>query len=202
MGNFFSPEGAFYRYGSLVADIMMLSIIYLFVCLPIITIGPATTAVYYVMTKKISERDGYMFKDFFKSFKENFIQSLLSWLILVVLIAVFGFSALTTYLNGFMPIFLPVQGFLLLESFMVYIFIFPVISRFDLSFKEAFKTAFFMANKHIPSSFLCILLVFVFLILVYSTRGLFLFIGNAAYAYCASFIFVKLFKKYRPELDA
>jgi uncharacterized membrane protein YesL len=55
-----------------------------FVCsIPIFTIGAATTALYYSCLKIIREEDSHVGAMFFRSFRENFRQATVLWLILL-----------------------------------------------------------------------------------------------------------------------
>ena len=55
-----------------------------FVCsIPIFTIGASTTALYYVSMKIVRGEESSLTKLFFKSFRENFRQSTVLWLILL-----------------------------------------------------------------------------------------------------------------------
>ena len=55
-----------------------------FVCsLPIVTIGASTTALYYASLKLVREEDSSLTRQFFRSFRENFKQATVLWLILL-----------------------------------------------------------------------------------------------------------------------
>ena len=55
-----------------------------FVCsIPIFTIGASTTALYYASLKIVRDEGGYVGRQFFRSFKENFKQATVLWLILL-----------------------------------------------------------------------------------------------------------------------
>ena len=66
MNGFFDLDGPFYKWGTEVADIIILSLLWLICALPIVTIGASTTALFYVYGKKIRGEDPYIFKSFFK----------------------------------------------------------------------------------------------------------------------------------------
>ena len=68
------------------ADLIALNLIWLICCIPIITIGPATTSMYCVARKMAEGEWPAVLKSFFKAFKDNFKQSLLVFLALCVLI--------------------------------------------------------------------------------------------------------------------
>ena len=62
------------RFLSKVADVLTLNLLFLVCSIPIFTIGASTTALYYCFFKMKDNEEGYLFKKFFKSFKENFRQ--------------------------------------------------------------------------------------------------------------------------------
>lgn len=81
MGKFFSVDSPLYRFASRLTDILILNLLWILCSIPIFTIGAATTAVYYVNLKMIKNEEVYIARSFFKSFKENFKQSTIMWLI-------------------------------------------------------------------------------------------------------------------------
>ena len=81
MGKFFSVDSPLYRFASRLTDILILNLLWILCSIPIFTIGAATTAVYYVNLKMVKNEEVYIARSFFKSFKENFKQSTIMWLI-------------------------------------------------------------------------------------------------------------------------
>ena len=69
--SFFSPEGGLYRFITRFWDIVKLSVLWIVFSLPIVTIGPATIAVFSVTMKMIDEAEGYVAHQFVKAFKAN-----------------------------------------------------------------------------------------------------------------------------------
>ena len=62
-----------------------------FVCsLPIVTMGAATTALYYVTLKIAENREGDITQQFFQAFRANFRQATQLWLVLLALGGVLG----------------------------------------------------------------------------------------------------------------
>ncbi len=57
--------------------------IWLICCLPIFTVGASTTALYYTALKIVRDEDRSCFRLFFRSFRENFRQATVLWLILL-----------------------------------------------------------------------------------------------------------------------
>ena len=205
MNGLFSMDGPFFRFGNMLADIMLLSFIWLLFSIPLITIGASTTALFYVTTRRISDKEGYLFRDFVSSFKANFKQATLTWLLLSALV---GLVVTNLFLlqneafnSDFAVILYPLQMIILIELFITSIYIFPLIARFEMSFLQTIKTAFFMANRHLLTTASCVAVaIAVFLLTLIFAPLVFIAIG--VYAYATSYMVMTLFKKYRPEIDS
>ena len=81
-------------------DMICLNVMWVICCIPIITIGASTTALYTVMLRMVKNEEGYIFRGFLKAFKSNFKQSTLIWLILLLLGIVW---TVDFRVAGFMP---------------------------------------------------------------------------------------------------
>ncbi|MBQ7840496.1 MAG: YesL family protein [Lachnospiraceae bacterium] len=188
-----------------VANLMILNIITLLLCIPIVTAGPAITALYYVTIKMAKGDDPYIIQNYFKSFKQNFRQALIIWLIMlavIVIIAVdlmvlFG-GSITGQLATIMKVVICVITVLLLLGGL---YIFPVLSRFDNTVKQTIKNSFLMSIMSLPRSILILVIhllpVLLLLVSMQVLPVLFL-LGISAVAYLSSLQFVKIFKRFEP----
>jgi len=210
MGGIFNLDGPFYRFGSVLWDIMALSLLWILFSLPVFTIGASTTALYYVMTKRVSKKEGYITRDFWRSFICNFKQSTLIWLLGAAGVLLIVFNIRLIFDNPeslalppkLLMIMLPMQILLLIEFVLFGLYVFPIIARFDIRGKTLFKTAMLMAHKHLPSSVMLLLMFFTLASFVYVSPNLFLIVFfPGIYAYAAAFFFVRIFRKYRPDMD-
>ena len=84
MGNLFNMDNFFFRFMGKFFDAAVLSIVFTLCCIPVITIGPATTALYYATVKSVRRDRSYPIKEFFHSFKRDFRQSFIMELILII----------------------------------------------------------------------------------------------------------------------
>ena len=75
-------DNGFWRFMGKLWDALVLNILWMVCCIPLVTVGAATTAVYYVALKLARDEEGYVISSFFKSFKENFRQATALWLVL------------------------------------------------------------------------------------------------------------------------
>lgn len=129
--------------------IFALNIIYVLVCLPIVTIGPATAGLTYCMRNFVRE-DHAEISDFFTQFKKNFWQSFFTWLIftLAFAIAIFGaifYNALMAQDNivGYLGFIIAIVAIIML-LFMSY-YAYMIIVTFKVNFRQLIKNCFLFA---------------------------------------------------------
>lgn len=133
-------------------DMICLNIIWLICCIPIVTIGASTAALYSVMLKMVKNEEGYIFRSFLKAFKENFRQSTLIWLLFVLLSAVwwvdYRFSGAVGGQIGFLlRIVFVVFGFILIS---VLIYALPLTARYVNSIGATLKNALILSLAKLP----------------------------------------------------
>ena len=73
---FFSADGPLYRFFSRLWDVIVLNFLWLLCCIPIVTFGACTVAVFSVTLKMADETEGYVGRQFFKAFKVNLKQGI------------------------------------------------------------------------------------------------------------------------------
>jgi len=205
MRDFFSIDGPFNKYGGILADAMILSFLWIIFSIPIITIGAANTALFYVTTRRIANREGYITSDFWHAFKANFGRATKFWLLNMLVVIIASFNMLNMWLGGaggnMITFLFPMQILILIQISFISVYLYPMIARFDMGFKQTIKSSFYMANRHMLTSFSCVVLVggFIFLSLWY--MPILILIVPGAYAMLSSHMIMRVFKKYRPEMD-
>ena len=194
-----------------VADLMILNVLFVICCIPVITIGPAVTALYYVTLKMARNEESYIAKSYFKSFKQNFRQGLVMWLIDLLLIGIFvlDFSVLNGRITGVenpgTPMFTVVRVVLMVLAFLMlfaFSFTFPVLAKFDNTIKNTYRNAFLMSIRHFPTALVTTLLWGVVLLSGYLFPQVIiahLLILFSLAAFISSFLFVKAFDNYIPK---
>ena len=80
---FFSYESKFSQILLKLCWSCYLNLLWFLCSLPIVTIGASTTALYYASLKLVREEDSSLTRQFFRSFRENFKQATVLWLILL-----------------------------------------------------------------------------------------------------------------------
>ncbi len=146
---FFQADNPYNEWMSKLFDIIWLNILWLIFCIPIVTIGVSTSALYYVMLKLVRGEEGGITGSFTKFFRENFRKSLPYTLALLLFSAVMlaDFSILKAQEGGWALVYgacIAIMAF----GIMVFSYVFPYFSRFDNPVKETFGNAWRLAVTH------------------------------------------------------
>lgn len=200
----FSMEGPLWRALNLIADIVILHFLWLFTSLPLFTIGASTTALYYAMMKRIRTNEGQVTSNFFKSFKENFRQATVLWLIVVLVAAVLwvDLNFCTTWGGLAGNIMLAGCYMLLVPCCMTLLYLFPVLSKFTGSIFVTFKNALFMSIRHLPMTLLLVFLwatVWLMLAIFPPFTGLMMVSGAGLMAWVTAHVYIQVFRTYLPD---
>ena len=174
MGYLFNMDNAFFRFMGKLFDVVALNLVFIIVCIPIVTIGPAISALYYASVKSIRRDRSYPIKEFFKALKRDFKQSFIVGLILVLAAAIIyvDIRFVVDYIkNNFTAMRYVYLVIGLVISF-ISVYIFPLISRFSLKISGLFRLSFYLAIRHLLTTIVSIILLFGGFVLVYISAGL------------------------------
>lgn len=208
MRNIFSLDNPIMQTLSKIADLMILNVTFIICCLPVFTIGAALTGLSYVSLKMAENEEGYIFKGFLKSFKQNFKQATVIWLIMLAIGLVLGadFYILSASSGTFITtirVILVITAFIYL---MIMLYVFPTLARFYNSTKNTLRNAFLMSIADFPRTLIMLVItVGSVLITLYNgytlAYGLLIWIlgGFALVSYLNSFFLKKVFAKYTPK---
>lgn len=199
MAKLFSYDNPIWRFMGRVADVFLLTVLWAVCCLPVITVGASTSALYYVSLKMVKNNEGYLIKSFFKAFKDNFAQSTVIWIIMLAMGAFLGFDLYYFYnmkSQAAVAVFWLFFVFVILFLFMT-VLVFPLEARLDTSVKNLFFMTFMVSIKN----FSWVMLMLVAQICIIAL-GVFVFwpvllVGAGVIAYIHSVILVWIvFPKY------
>lgn len=188
-----------------VGDIIVCNLLFILCSIPVVTIGPALTALYHCMLRSVKGNLNGAARTFFRAFKENFFQSLISWLLFLFLLVIClmnldflsrkntDVSKTLLYLSGVVTVFLVIGG----------LYIFPVIAAFSNSLKNLVKNSYIFAFMHFPSTILLAVITLIPMFMTYQDLTLlplyaccWFFFGFGLTALINSHILYRFFKKY------
>lgn len=148
---------------SKICDMVFLNVLWVICSIPIVTIGASTTALYTVMLKLVWNEEGYIFRSFFRAFKENFKQSTLIWLIIAAFSVVWWVDFRIAGMMGagvgeVLRIIFLIVAFLLLS---VTIYVFPLTARYENKISATLKNALILTIAKLPYTLLMVAVVVV-----------------------------------------
>ncbi len=205
MRNIFSIDNIFFRFMARLSDLILLNFLWIIFSLPIVTIGASTTALFSISLKLASDNEEYIFKEFIDSFKKNFKKSSIAWIIILAISIILIVNLI------FWPRFQSLIGYFTttLIMFLIFIFliitpyIFPILSKYEVTLKDIIKFSALLSIKYLPYSLVIIILeatFFIIPIIFPLTIFFMIFIGISLHFYIASYLFNNILNKYEHDI--
>ncbi len=214
MANLFSVDNPINRGLTKIGELIILSILWFVTSLPILTIGTSTAALYYAVVKSIRRGRGYPVKEYFKAWKQNFVKGsvltlilaafllfLLYWLdglrVTIVDITELGVQSAFAGKSESLVMMYTVCSIVLILEGVLFNYLFPVLSRLEISVAKIVILSIVMAVRYFYYS--------IALVVILYALGLFTYIMPLAiiftpglWALLSSFLIEKAMKKYLP----
>lgn len=199
----FNIDSPLMRALAYLTDLVILNILWLICCIPIVTIGASTTALYGCFLNRSIESS--IVKRFFQQFRSNLKNSTILWGIDIVFLAILMMN-IWFYYNNIEGDFSIARILLLMPAVILGVgteYIFPLQSHFENSVKQTIKNSFLVGMAHFPTSLLILIIQSLPVILALVDIGIFLrispvllLIGQSAIANISSLFFKRIFKDY------
>ncbi len=199
--NLFSYDSRFTQVLMKLVYSSYLNILWFICSIPIFTIGASTTALYYTCLKIVRNEEGNVTKTFFKSFKENFRQATVIWLILFVIGSFLAFDFYVLYnlrLNTAMPmaVFWTILLAILIGAIIIYLIvlfmIFPLQASVINTTPNMFKNAFLIGTHYLFAPILVFAVHFAMFYAVVAVFTPLIVFGEGFCAMVSSFILNRL----------
>ena len=201
MGKFFNSR--FFEGISKAVDVVLIGFYFLICSIPVFTIGASVTGMYYACHKSVFKGRGYT-TEFFHSFKENFKQSTLSWLIFLLIFLLLGGDIYitrhvvsTSTVIEVAPVFFSV---LFAVAVLWSIYHFAYIARFANGFKDSFKVSAVFMIVNFGWSLLILLIIILTILIIARMPILFVFLPGV-FTCAIHPIIEHVFRKYMSEED-
>lgn len=163
MKRLFNPDSFFWKCFDKMADVLGLSLLWFFLSLPVITMGAATTALYDSASRCVRGGEKGVYSRFFHTFKSSFQHSTLCALIFggALALLVTGHRTTAALAQENPPLLvLAVVYYVLCACVMGYLcWLFPLLSRYEYSFKGLCLTAVQFWFAHFPSTLIMAVLL-------------------------------------------
>jgi uncharacterized membrane protein YesL len=156
MHNILNSDGFFWRWFGKLADVLVLSLLWVLCCLPILTIAPSCIALYDTVARCIHGTEDQPYRHFFRVLKNELLRGIgitVLWLAVGVAL-MFGYNVL--YNVGKEHSFFAIYSMVYLATMLIPLGIFawlvPLQARFTHSFFGLHKTAATFAIVHLPTT--------------------------------------------------
>lgn len=234
MGSFFSLESPLYKFMTRLLDMLKLNFLWLltggpvamflieFVLakygldsyrflsfIPLILIGPATTAVFSITLRMVDEQEGYIGNDFFTAFRENFKKGMIIGVIaLIAAYAVwldFQFYHAAEALHRSSTLYLVLGIVAGVLAFLHLVYAFPLQARYENSIINILRNSYSIAIKFIVKTIFMILILLLLLAVFTwnsTTQFLGILIGPASIMLAISGFAIQAFRLIENENEA
>ncbi len=193
-------EGGAYHFLTTLSQLVVVGILWLFTSIPLITLGASTAALYYSIVTVIREDSTDVTKKYFRAFRENFKQSLVPSILLMLYGVVMTMELSDAYLGKsghFLPPFAWFVIALLLLTFCITLF--ALMARYQTSLPALVYLAFTLLFQNVKVSFgLLGMLIVSALIILYAPGLGFILPGIVLFFY--SFLLEPVFLQYIKKL--
>lgn len=182
---------------NLLGQLILLSILWTVCCLPIITVGASTVALYYTVVKVLRRNQDSLFAAFFRGFRNNFLQSLninMVFLCYFGILAYFAIPRLSAAQSGADIGFYALVGLAILGALPLSL-VYPTISRFYHKGGALVRFLLMVIGKHPHIVLGCTLLLAAGILLVLSNPAALLFVPGVV-CYVQSLLLEPVFRKY------
>lgn len=198
-------EGFFFSILTNIGNLIILSILWIIGCIPIITIGCSTSALYYVVVKSVRNKRGYPAREFLKAYKHNFKKGIIltvigiAWILLMVINIRYSISKQSSMGTMLIVIYI---GFLIV-GLAIMMYVFPVLSRFSMKIRDIFKLSFVMAIRYLPLTILIFIVTLGVVFIQYRFLPLILIVVSPGiWCFGISYITEYVIKAYIPKSEA
>ena len=180
-----------------------LNILWLVCCLPIVTIGASTTALYYTSFKIAKDEGSSITVMFFRSFKQNFKQATVIWLIMLVAGLLIIADAILLYRlrvtsAGMVAVLWTLLLACVFACMLVYVivltYIFPLLSIASNTTANMFKNAFLIGTHYLFATILVLFIHYAMFFLVVNVFTPLIVFGEGLCAVVSAHILLKIFR--------
>lgn len=148
----FHSENPFWSGMGRLFDIVELNLLWLVCSIPVVTIGPASAALYASMTALMRGKETYPHRDFFRAFRKDFPRNAAAGLLLLIVGAFLWTDVLICRRSGHgIFAFLMVFFFIILLFWILTaLYVLPLLAVYGGGLKNTLILAFTLSVRHFP----------------------------------------------------
>lgn len=199
MSNLFSVDNPVMQFINKLVCSVYLNLLWFACCLPVVTVGASTTALFYVTLKVAKNEEGNLTKAFFHSFSENFKQATKVWIILFGLGILLALDGYVFYHMKFSSIFWTLGTAVFIVALIAYaivlMYIFPLLSRFNNTSKAMFVNSIMIGMRFLLCTGLMAAIYIIMVLVVINIFTPAIIFGEGLCALLSSFLLSNILKQ-------
>ena len=156
--SFFNPKSKATRFLTGLCNLIIVNLLFMISCIPVFTIGASVTSLYRITIAIVAGDNPSIWRDYLKSFRDNFVKALLLSLIYLFLTAFFLFEIYMVN-NWLEPKFFWAQYpayFFLIMIFSSACYSFPLLAWFHETIPQLLKNSVLLAITNLPTTIMFI----------------------------------------------
>lgn len=202
-GTIFGYDGKYVKVIDKIFNTIVLSLFWLIGCLPIITIGVSTTAIYYTAVKVIKNEEGYVLEQFLKSYRRNLKDGILLEILFAVVLFILQLNVgiLQAKTSGNVGLFFIClyYGVSIYAAGML-CYVFPALSRFEMPMGWILKLSMFMTGRYFLTTVMLLFILVSSAAIVAWIPYTMIVVPGAASLLCSEFM-ERVLKKHEPKIE-
>jgi len=198
----FDVDGPLVSFLTKAGELILLSLMWILTCLPVVTIGAASAALYHTVVKSVRHGIGYPVRSYFRNFRRLLKRGIIATVpLLIWAVLMFLFNRYVAHVELSLSTFAAkVFVILVIITLSIAVYLFPIISRFRVSVGRAVMMAFIISGQHFFVTLLHVaaiggLVYLIFYILPIPS----LFVLPAILCFLSSLLLEKVLKNYMPD---
>ncbi len=199
----FSPDNRVMIFITKIVYSVYLNILWFICCIPIVTAGASTTALFYVTLKMAKNEEGSITVQFFRAFRQNFKYATKVWLIMLAVGVVLGIDGYVLYHMRFENALWTVVTAVFLVAVAAYLiiamYIFPLMARFDNTVRRTFLNSIILGMRFLYCTALMALIYFVMAVIVINIFTPAIVFGEGLCAFFCSYLLTRILEMLAPK---
>lgn len=156
----FNPNNRFFLFVNRLVDVLFLNLLFVLFCVPIITVGASLTAAHAVTLKMVDDEEGYLFKTFWKAFRENFRPATVLWLANAFVLYALWLDYQIVCASAEPPFFAIAAGCVVAAAaFCVFTYAYPLLARYENKLSNTVGNALRIAFRFPGKTLLLLILL-------------------------------------------
>ncbi|WP_054742164.1 YesL family protein [Cellulosilyticum ruminicola] len=197
--NLLSPDNPIMQFITKLAYTIWLNILWFICCIPIVTIGPSTAALFYCCQNIVNDTEGRITNNFFKSFKANMKQGIRISVILIALGSILTVDGYVLYHLYTKSVFWTILTAIFIVACIIFgmilMYIFPLLARFQNTTFAMFKNALILSVRYLLCTILMALIYFAMLVIVVRFYTPAIIFGMGTCAFLCSLLLSRIIKQ-------